>query len=674
MGGKFTNQAHRCGFPLLLYLWLSAAIPELTLHLATSDSVNSILNSGLFLGPGFAFVIALLVYALIRIVNVHWFSKTAAVILTVISFLFCTAQLIYYRIFGFFFSAFSMVNGTEAFQFWYTLLSQLLNALPLIILMAIPLLFYLVWGRKNITFQFRRSRAWGILPAAMAVALHVALILSLALWEGTGAMSPYELYHSNSDPFYSINKLGFATAFRLDVQRLITGAEVSGSIHLDVPETQPPTEATLPEETEPEIETEPPTEPPITSFPNTLDIDFNLLVETTADMKIQQMHQYFANRTPSYKNEKTGLFEGCNLILITAEAWSHLIVDEVRTPTMYKLMHEGFYFTDFYVPDWGTSTTDGEYAFLTGTIPKANCWSFSESSDNAMPLTMAQQLIAKGYGAYAYHGHTYDYYNRDDYLQNLGYKYRAYGKGLPVKKTWPESDLEVMQLSVDDFVAKEPFTAYYMTISGHREFTFDGNVMARRNKDLVKDEPYSNNVRAYLSCQLELEKALTLLLEKLEEAGTLDNTVIVMTADHYPNGLTAKQISELLGHEVNTDFEIYQNGCIIYKPGMTPETITEPCSHLDLLPTLSNLFGLEFDSRLYMGRDIFSEADPLVIFSDRSWITEDAMYNARTGNVISKTGDPIPDEYIQRISNEVSNRFTVSSRILDYDYWDILFD
>ena len=672
MGGKFTKTHHTRSFPLLIYLWLSAAVPELILHFATSDSVNSILNSGLVLGPAFALVIALAVYALIRIVNIHWFSKTATVILTLISFLFCTAQMIYYRIFGFFFSAFSMVNGTEAFQFWYTLLSQLLDALPLIVLMAAPLVFYLIWARKIITFQFSRSRAWGILPAALAVALHIVLIITLSLWEGTGAMSPFELYHTNSDPFYSINKLGFATAFRLDVQRLITGEEIGGSIHLDVPETQPPTEVTLPEETE-EV-TQPPTEPPITSFPNTLDIDFNLLVETTADMKIQQMHQYFANRSPSYKNEKTGMFEGCNLILITAEAWSHLIVDEVRTPTMYKLMHEGFYFTDFYVPDWGTSTTDGEYAFLTGTIPKANCWSFSESSKNAMPLTMAQQLIAKGYGAYAYHGHTYDYYNRDDYLQNLGYKYRAYGKGLPVKKTWPESDLEVMQLSVDDFVAKEPFTAYYMTISGHREFTFDGNVMARRNKDLVKDEPYSNNVRAYLSCQMELEKALTLLLEKLEAAGTLDNTVIVMTADHYPNGLTEKQISELLGHSVETNFEIYKNGCIIYKPGMTPETITEPCSHLDLLPTLSNLFGLEFDSRLYMGRDIFSEADPLVIFSDRSWITEDAMYNARTGNVISKTGDPIDEDYIQRISNEVSNRFTVSTRILDYDYWDILFD
>lgn len=672
MGGKFTKTHHTRSFPLLLYLWLSAAVPELILHFATSDSVNSILNSGLVLGPAFALVIALAVYALMRIVNIRWFSKTATVILTLISFLFCTAQMIYYRIFGFFFSAFSMVNGTEAFQFWYTLLSQLLDALPLIVLMAAPLVFYLVWGRKIIGFQFSRRRVWGFLLAALAIALHIVLIMTLSMWEGTGAVSPFELYHTNSDPFYSINKLGFATAFRLDVQRLITGEEVGGSIHLDVPETQPPTEVTLPEETE-EV-TQPPTEPPITSFPNTLDIDFNLLVETTADMKVQQMHQYFANRTPSYKNEKTGMFEGCNLILITAEAWSHLIVDEVRTPTMYKLMHEGFYFTDFYVPDWGTSTTDGEYAFLTGTIPKANCWSFSESSKNSMPLTMAQQLISKGYGAYAYHGHTYDYYNRDDYLQNLGYKYRAYGKGLPVKKTWPESDLEVMQLSVDDFVAKEPFTAYYMTISGHREFTFDGNVMARRNKDLVKDEPYSNNVRAYLSCQLELEKALTLLLEKLEAAGTLDNTVIVMTADHYPNGLTEKQISELLGHSVETNFEIYKNGCIIYKPGMTPETITEPCSHLDLLPTLSNLFGLEFDSRLYMGRDIFSEADPLVIFSDRSWITEDAMYNARTGNVISKTGDPIDEEYIQRISNEVSNRFTVSTRILDYDYWNILFD
>ena len=351
---------------------------------------------------------------------------------------------------------------------------------------------------------------------------------------------------------------------------------------------------------------------------------------------------------------------------------SHLGVSEEMTPTLYSMMHEGFYFTDYYVPDWGVSTTDGEYAHLTGTIPKDGVWSFKRSSGNYMPLTMNQQLLKLGYNSYAYHGHTHTYYGRDQYLGNLGYNYKGLGGGLEVKKTWPESDVEVVDLSTADFVGQQPFSVYYMTISGHREFNFSGNSMAAKNKELVADLPYSNNVRAYIATQLELEHSMGLLLQRLEEAGVLDNTVIVLTADHYPNGLTAEEMGELLGHTPEGNFEIYRNGCIIWKPGMTPEVIDEPMSHLDLLPTVSNLFGLEFDSRLYMGRDVFSDAEPLVMFRNRSWITGDARYNSQTGKAEFFSGAE-SSEYVKAINTEVGNRFAVSTRILENDYWRILF-
>ena len=289
-----------------------------------------------------------------------------------------------------------------------------------------------------------------------------------------------------------------------------------------------------------------------------------------------------------------------------------------------------------------------------------------------MPLTLNQQLMKLGYNSYAYHGHTYTYYSRDKYLTNLGYNYKGLGGGLEVKKTWPESDVEVVDLSTPDFVGSEPFSVYYMSISGHREFTFGGNYIASKNKELVADLPYSSNVRAYLATQLELEMSMELLLQRLEEAGVLDNTVIVLTADHYPNGLTAEEMGELLGHTPEGNFEIYRNGCIIWKQGMTPETIDEPMSHLDLLPTVSNLFGLEFDSRLYMGRDVFSDAEPLVMFRNRSWITADARYNSQTGKAEFFSGAE-SSEYVKAINTEVGNRFAVSTRILENDYWRILF-
>src|SRR5699024_2554653 len=160
---------------------------------------------------------------------------------------------------------------------------------------------------------------------------------------------------------------------------------------------------------------------------------------------------------------------------------------------------------------------------------------------------------------------------------------------------------------------------------------------------------------------------------RLEEAGVAENTVIALTADHYPYGLTNEEQSELAGHTLEENFELYRNACIIYKKGMTPEQVDRPCSSLDLLPTLCNLFGLDFDSRLYMGQDVFSEADPLIIFSNRSWITDRASYNSQTGEVINFTDEEVSDDYIQSIKDAVNNKFTISARILDQDYWRVLF-
>lgn len=663
-------------FLLFLTLWLSLALPEAALHIATAQGETTLVNSGLWLSVLFAVVPAMAVLAVTMLIRAPRINRGIVCAYALTAYFLCASQLIYYRVFGTFYSAYSMANGGQVLQFWNVVLTKIGENVLLLAVMAVPVLFLFVWGKKCFSFDCARPKAWALAPMAGAALVQAGLVLCLGLF-GTGDMSAYDLYHNNADSYFSVNRLGLLTAFRLDVTRQITGFESAGSISLSettAPTAPPTTEATEPEQTHqtlPTEETTAPTEPPIVY--NMLDIDFEALIGQEENADIREVHQYFAGRSASEQNEYTGIFKDCNLVLITAEAFSHLIIDEDRTPTLYKMLNEGIRFTNYYVPDWGTSTTDGEYAFLTGTVPKSNTWSFSNSSDNAMPLTMCAQLMKLGYNAYAYHGHTYSYYDRNEYLENLGYTYRAYKQGLDVRYTWPESDVEVVDLSTGDFAANEPFTAYYMTISGHREFNFMGNFIAGKNRELVADEPYSENVRAYLSCQLELELALQLLMERLEEAGTLERTVFVLTADHYPNGLTLEQIGELAGHEIEPNFEVFQNGCIIYKPGMTPAVVQEPASHLDLLPTLSNLFGLEFDSRLYMGRDVFSQAAPFVMFRNRSWITDKASYNSNTGEVVSFTDEPVSEEYVQQMSTELSNRFAVSSRILDHDYWDILF-
>ena len=699
--GKYSDASTPRSMPqlshwwLLVFLWLASIIPEIVLHIATATGKATLINSGLILGALFAIVPAFIVFTLISLMPWRKVNIAVSIFYCSLYALFSAAQLVYYSIFGVYFSAYSMVNGAAAAQFWKVAVMHIGMNLHWILLLLMPVLFFSIFAWRMFRFEGLRSWYLSLVPAVLAVAMQFLLIAALPLFGGTEDMSAYNLYYYNSDSYFSINKLGLLTGFRLDLTRYFTGNEPEGTLDLEatMPSidwpfmTQTTTCNKQPNQSDPNGSSLPTTvpivtEPPIDTSPNILDIDFESLIANESDAAIKQMHQYFSQREASSKNEYTGIFEGCNLIMITAEGFSAAMIDPERTPTLYKMMSEGIYLENYYVPLWGVSTTDGEYAFLTGTIPKSGVWSFKRSANNAMPLTMSKQLIAQGYNAYAFHGHTYTYYNRDQYLTNLGYYYRGYGgdsygnkaNGLPIKYVWPESDYEVVDVTTADFVGSEPFVTYYMSISGHLEYNFSGNTMALRNKHLVADEPYSTSVQAYFACQLEFEKSLELLLTRLEEAGVLDNTVIVITADHYPYGLTDEEYSELLGKNVTqSDLELYKNGCIIYKSGMEGQRVTELSSHLDLLPTLSNLFGLDFDSRLYMGRDIFSDAMALVMFQNRSWITEFASYNADTKKYTYFTDAKIPQEYLDYIKAEVSNRFTISTRILDKNYWAILF-
>jgi len=242
-----------------------------------------------------------------------------------------------------------------------------------------------------------------------------------------------------------------------------------------------------------------------------------------------------------------------------------------------------------------------------------------------------------------------------------------------VKKQWPGSDLEMMELSLPEYLGNEPFHTYYMTVSGHMDYNFGGNSMSAKNKSVVADLPYSDMAKAYIACNYELEKALTYLVEQLEAAGVAERTVIALATDHYPYGLEKEVIDELVGHEVEEHFELYKSTLIIWSPSMKePVEVNKYCTAIDIVPTLANLFGLDYDSRLYMGKDILSASEGLVMFQDKSFITDRVMYNAATGKVTQLTEEELPEDYVKIMKQVVKNRFKISKGIIDLDYYSYL--
>ena len=564
------------------------------------------------------------------------------------------SQIVYYHLFQTFMTIFSLTKMTMVADSFGTMVTSeiLLNWFP-VIMMLLPVLLSIRLRARLIVDQ-PQERGLRLRWAAMAAAVQL-VAMGIVMLCGGGVLSLRYIYIQAAAPELEAQYFGLLTQTQMDVRRMLFGIEPD-------PQQEPDVSA---------VQTDP------GEGYHVLPIDFDRLMEGEEDETLLQAHQWFSQRTPTAENEWTGYFEGKNLVWIVAEGFSTLAMDPERTPTLWKLSHQGFQFENFYTPLWGVSTSDGEYVTTTGLIPKPGVWSYSMSSENYMPFALGTQFRKAGYRTMAFHDYLYDYYDRNLSHPNMGYEYYAIGQGLQMESAsqFPPSDLEMMEEIVPMFVNEEQFSVYCLTVSGHLNYTPEENAMARRHWSEVKDLPYSDPVKCYLACQMELELALTSLVDQLEEAGKLDDTVIVLSADHYPYGLTEEEYSELLGHPVDPVFERYDNTLILWSAQME-ETVTvdKYCSSLDVMPTLSNLFGLEYDSRLIMGSDILSDDPPLVIFANYSFINEAGYYNSTTDQFTRWDGEEPDPEQVADMVAEVQNRVAYSAVILDYDYYRILFN
>lgn len=561
------------------------------------------------------------------------------------------AQFINYQFYGNIFSIYSLFNGGQVFEFWWQIFAVIINNILTFILLLLPIIFLIIFKKKIIVLDGNYKLI--TFKMILMLSFYTLSIISLFL-ASDNIYSVKNIYFDKHAPNQTAKSLGLMTTMRLDFFRIISGFEESAQV------------IAVPEDKEEEI---------ITTEYNKLDIDFNSLIENINNNTIKNIHQYISTVSPSNKNEYTGIFAGKNLIYITAEAFSPIAVHEDATPTLYKLVNTGFKFNNFYSPVYYVSTSDGEYINLTSLLPKESIWSMSRSSDNYLPYAYGNVFSSLGYTANAYHNGSYKYYNRHKSLPNMGYKYMGCGNGLQKLmncKPWPQSDLEMINGTFNLYSDNNHFMTYYMSISGHLEYNFGGNNMAYKNKNLVNSLPYSTAIKAYIASQAELDKALESLINMLTEKGILDDTVIVISTDHYPYGLKTSEMKEVMNIE-DEKFDIHRNELIIWNNALeNPIIIDDYASSLDILPTVLNLFGIEFDSRLLMGTDIFSDNDKIIIFNDRSWITEYGKYNA-TKSIFTPFKENITEDYIEKINNIVYNKYVISKNILETNYYKYVF-
>ena len=527
----------------------------------------------------------------------------------------------------------------------------------------VPFILLVIFNKKIDFTRYHKHTITALITMFIISYLSTFLLL-IPNYKKTDSL--YRLYFKEDASERIIDSFGLLTYSKIDIKRFLLGYE--SEIILDMEE---------PTEIAPQVE-----EGEKDYGFNELELDFE---KDTKNKNIQSLNNYFSKVPASNKTEYTGMFEGKNLIFILAEGFNEIAVDEVRTPTLYKMIHTGFDFKNFYSPVF-LSTTGGEFQATTGLIPTQETLASWKSKTPLIAYGLGNAFGNIGYRAQSYHNWTYTYYSRQKTMKTLGFNnYLGCGNGLENRLhtsselrtmkypcQWLEFDSDMIDVSVDDYLGKEGnFVTYYVTVSGHSPYNSGDNI-ARRHWDTVKDLDYSSPVKYYLAAQVELDKMLEELVNKLTESGELDNTVIALVGDHYPYTLSTSEMNEAATYTKDGVIEINHSNFILWNNAMEEPVVVEKVgSQIDVLPTLLNLFGIEYDSRLILGKDILSDAEGIAIFSNRSWVTDYGWYQASSRKFTLKDGKELEnqDEYIKRINTKVSNYFSISRLIVDNDYY-----
>lgn len=643
----------------LLLFCLTGVYVELCLHLCVFGSMDRYAGYPALFGLLGGALCTLVVSSLPKVLR-----QITGVFLVAAQVLLAEVQLVYHCIFGDFMPVSQIgMGGNVVVNFNSQLLYGIRQNLLKILLLLLPLIAVILCLALRRGQALKLRLRWKQTMASSAVLLALLLTVTGLMYVGRdNAFSVYRTFTNvNTSTDSSYKKIGMLATTAQELRYMLFSG--SGSIMItpsslnisDVPRTYSSNSYNV-------IES----------------IDFTALADSTDSDILKATDEYLANATPTRKNNYTGLLKDYNLITICAESFCPWFISEELTPTLYKLSHTGILFENYY-GTFQSVTTNGEYTMCMGLYPDMSRTktdsSFNVAGTNYLPFCLGNALKGMGYQAWGYHDYIGDFYNRNITHANMGYTFKAADSGLAMKIDWPSSDLEMMEASVDDYInSGEPFHAYYMTFSGHYQYNWD-NAMSAKNRDAVKDLPYSEPVKAYIACNLELEYALEYLMQRLEEAGVADKTCIVLTNDHYPYGLTEDEYNELAGQTLDTTFEKYRNSFICYVPGLSENIVVdEYCSTADILPTLLNLFGVDYDSRLLAGTDVLSSGLHVAVLSDKSFLTKTFRYDAGTETVIpADENTTVSDKLAEAYRLYVDSRFQLSGNILNSDYYAHVF-
>lgn len=575
------------------------------------------------------------------------------IMLFLVGFLY-SVQLCVFKMFGFYFDWTLIGASGQIASFAGDGVDLVIQNIFGVTLFFMPFILYLVYNRVIVIEKGNWKNNLIKIGLSILIGLSFLGVINI---NKDKVNSPYKLYFNVNNIDLNVRTFGVLNTFLIDSYRNVIGFQEV----LNIPNKPKDDKNNSDKDNIKEYKY------------NNLDIDFDNLINNENNKVVKTMHEYFNNEEGTKQNEYTDYFKGKNLILFMAESFNEIAVREDLTPTLYKLVNSGFVFNNFYTPTI-SSTIGGEFQELTGLVAASGFLGPWKSGNNYFPFGIGKVFKDMDYNTFAYHDHSVYFQNRYIYLKSLGFdNFKGCFNGLEKSincKIWPESDVEMIDATIDDYInSDKPFFTYYVTVSGHGGYTFSSSAMAKKHMNEVKDLNISEKPKAYLAAQIELDRALEDLIKKLDEAGKLDDTVIALVGDHYPYYLSLDEVNEIADYEKDGIIEINRSNFILWNNKMDIVTVDKVGSEIDVLPTLYNLFGVKYDSRLIIGKDILSTEPGLAIFGNRSWVSDKGSYFSQKNKFVPKDNVSVDDDYISYMNTLVNNRMSMSKNIMANDYY-----
>lgn len=428
------------------------------------------------------------------------------------------------------------------------------------------------------------------------------------------------------------------------------------------------------------------------------------------DEAAKEFREYYENRNsePKKTNQYTDILKGRNVIAIHAESIQNFTLHttfngEEVTPNLNRLASEGLYFSNFYAQESVGTSSDSEFTFLTSLMP-ASSGTVAVSYWDRDYSTSLKYLKEMGYYNFSMHANNGTFWNRNMIHPKYGYdKFFYYtkdyeidevmGMGLSDKSFFRQSVPKIKEISENNqnFYGTMIMLTNHTPFSAASEVDFDVDYKYEKiNEETGEKETVSapflegTTLGDYFKTVHYADSAIGQFIDDLDEAGLLDNTVIVIYGDHdakikkseylyYYNydPYTDSVLDEDDPNYKDMDYYDYELNrkvpfIIWTKDKKVQGEVTDAMGMYDASPTLGNMLG--FYNEYALGHDIFSVDDNVVVFPDGSWLSNTMYYSSskEEGKLLNADAT-ISTEYIEKNNKYAEDVIGISNDIIIYD-------